>query len=235
MKVLAIIPARKGSKGIPGKNMALLNGKPLIEYTIEAAKGSKLIDRIIISTDDEKLAEYALTQKIEIPFLRPQEIAQDHTPMIDVVLHAIRFLSDTENYTPDALLLLQPTSPFRTNNHIDDAIAKYSSANYESIVSVVELPHNFNPESIYLIENEFLVPFTKKKKESIYNRHFKPKYYARNGPAILITKINFLLSEKAFYSKKNGFYLMSQLTSIDIDTPEDLKVAEAIINIYNLK
>src|SRR3989344_1132419 len=121
-KILAIIPARGGSKGIPGKNIKLLAGKPLIAHSIEAARNSRFINRVIVSTDDEHIANAARKYGAEI-IMRPKELAEDKTPMDPVLQHAVEFL-EKENYIPEAVMLLQPTSPLRTTEHINEAIEK---------------------------------------------------------------------------------------------------------------
>ena len=181
-EILAIIPARGGSKGIPKKNMVLLAGKPLIQYTIDAAKGSKLITRIILTSDDNEIIEYCKKQGIEVPFKRPSDLAKDDTPMIDVIIHAIRYLEEKENYKPDIIILLQPTSPLRTSKHIDEALEKLINSDADSIVSVVEVPHQFNPYSVMKLEDGYLkhfLPYDERKNI----RQLKPKFYARNGAA----------------------------------------------------
>ncbi|MEK7090871.1 MAG: acylneuraminate cytidylyltransferase family protein [Patescibacteria group bacterium] len=121
-KILGIITARGGSKGIPGKNIKLLSGKPLVVYTIEAAKKSASLDRIILTTDDEAIAKVAKQNGCEVPFMRPAELAKDDTPTMPVVQHALKWLAENENYGPDAVMILQPTSPLRQDFHIKEAV-----------------------------------------------------------------------------------------------------------------
>ena len=122
MNILAIIPARGGSKGIPHKNIQNLAGKPLIAYTIIAAKKSKLIDKIVVSTDDKKIAKISEACGIEVPFLRPKNISKDNSSTIEVVKHTLEFLRTNQDYIPDMIIVLQPTSPLRTTRLIDNAI-----------------------------------------------------------------------------------------------------------------
>ena len=135
MKVLAIIPARSGSKGIHLKNIKKLNKKPLVQYTIDVAKKCKMIDRIIVSTDDKKISDICKKLGAEVPFLRPKEISEDLSPMEKVVSHTVNFL-ENESYFPDIIVLLQPTSPFRSHKEIDRAIRIFSKSKATSLVEV---------------------------------------------------------------------------------------------------
>ena len=142
---LGIIPARGASKGIPGKNIINVAEKPLLQYTIEAAQKSKFLNRVLLSTDDKKIAEVGKIFCVEVPFMRPTKLAQDDTPAIDVILHALDWLKQNDSYQPDAVVLLQPTSPLRTEKHIDKAIQLFLDKNADTVVSVVEVPHNYSP------------------------------------------------------------------------------------------
>src|SRR3989338_1201278 len=122
MKILGIIPARGGSKSIPRKNIKPLGGKPLIAWTIDAAEQAAVFDRIILTTDDEKIAAVGKQRGIEVPFLRPKELAEDATPTLPVLQHAVQWLKEHEQYEPDAIMLLQPTAPFRQASHIQEAV-----------------------------------------------------------------------------------------------------------------
>ena len=160
-KVLALIPARGGSKGIPGKNIRLLAGKPLIAHSIEQAKASKYVDRVIISTDDEKITQVAREFGAEVPFMRPAEIAQDLTPDFPAFEHCLDWLKEYEGYEPDIVVHLRPTGPLRTSKQIDDGIellAKYPEA--DSVRSVNEPPKS--PYKMWVIGENFMKPCTEK-------------------------------------------------------------------------
>ena len=148
-EILAIVPARGGSKGIPRKNLRQLAGRSLLSYTAEAALKSKNISRVVLSSDDEEIRELGTKLGLDVPFIRPFEIAQDNTPMIPVLQHALNTLWENESYKPDLIVLLQPTSPLRTNMHVDRAICDFLEAKADSLVSVVQLPHNYNPCLLY--------------------------------------------------------------------------------------
>src|SRR6185312_8054385 len=147
MPVVALIPARGGSKAIPRKNLAPLAGKPLLAYAAEAALAARSVDRVLLSTDDDEIAAAGRTLGLEIPFLRPPEIAGDDTPMLAVIAHLLDHLK-AESAAPEALVLLQPTSPFRTARHIDEAVALFRARRADSVVSVVAMPHQFTPTSL---------------------------------------------------------------------------------------
>ncbi|MGE3549978.1 MAG: 2-C-methyl-D-erythritol 4-phosphate cytidylyltransferase [Geobacter sp.] len=218
--VLAIIPARGGSKGVPRKNIRELAGKPLIAWSIEAAKKSQYIDRIVISTDDQEIAEVATQWGGEVPFFRPAELAQDNTPGIAPVLHML------DNLKPsyDLVVLLQPTSPLRTVEDIDGVIALLDSNNAKSCVSVVT--PNKSPYWMYTIEKDGNVhPVL----EGDYSRRQDlPSVYALNG-AVYAADVAWLHDKKTFLDKQTLAYIMTKERSIDIDYELDFKFVELVM------
>ncbi len=230
MKILAMIPARGGSKGIPGKNIKELHGKPLIAYTCEAALASTKIDRVICSTDSEEIAAVAKSNGVDSPFMRPAEHATDTSPAINGMVHALKKLEEDEGYVPDALLYLQTTSPLRTAKHIDEAISLFEKEDPDSLVSVQDVPHCFNPVSVLKIENGRLQPFLENQGDKILRRQDKPRVYARNGPAILLMRRNQLLERGTLYGPHNVPYLMSAEDSFDIDTMFDWQMVELMMS-----
>lgn len=219
-KILAIIPARGGSKGVSRKNIRELAGKPLIAWTIEEAKKSKYIDQIILSSEDDEIIEVAKKYGCEVPFKRPKELAQDDTPGIDPVLHAIEQCPGYEY-----VVLLQPTSPLRTVADIDGCIEKLLSCNGDFCVSVTE-PEK-SPYWMYTIENDRITPLLAQDK-LIARRQELPKSYALNG-AVYVAEINKLTIEKSFITEKTVAYIMSQEKSFDIDTIIDFKICESLM------
>jgi CMP-N,N'-diacetyllegionaminic acid synthase len=221
MRVLGIIPARGGSKGIPGKNKKDLLGKPLILYTIEAGLASSL-SKIVVSTDDDQIAKLSDKAGVKV-IVRPQKLAKDDTPTLLVLQHVVASMNEEF----DAIMTLQPTSPLRTMQNINDAIHLFE-ANHEadSLVSVVKVPHNFTPGSLMKKVDIWLEYFIKE--DQILRRQDKPILLARNGAAIYITRTihlkNFLLGGKILP------FEMSKLQSIDIDDMEDWILAEAILS-----
>lgn len=228
MNVLSIIPARGGSKGIPKKNIYPLCGKPLIAWTIEAAKGSKYISRTILSSDSSEIIKVAGRYGVEAPFVRPNELAKDDTPALPVIQHTVNWLKVNEDYIPDYIVLLQPTSPLRTSRHIDEALEKLINSDADSIVSVVKAPHQFNPHSIMEMKNGFLKPFLKyDERKNI--RQLKPVFYARNGAAIYAFTYECLMKKNSIYGDKILAYEMSREESIDIDDLLDLTICEMLL------
>lgn len=224
MSIVAVIPARAGSKGIPRKNLVRIVGRPLIAYAIEAAQNAASADRVLISTDDSEIADVARELGAEVPFLRPAELANDAAPMLGVMRHALAWL-ESQGVAVEALVLLQPTSPLRTGRHVEEAIALFRSAPASSVVSVVEVPHRFNPVSVMKLSAQgTLVPFLGDQIIAI-RRQDKPNAYARNGPAVLISHPDTLRSGQ-LYGASCLPYLMSEEDSLDIDTPQDLLLAE---------
>lgn len=217
-KILALIPARGGSKGVPRKNVKILGGKPLIAWTIEAANQSKYIDRVILSSEDEEIIEVAKKWGCDVPFIRPKELAGDNTSSMDVILHA---LEEIRGY--DYLVLLQPTSPFRQTRDIDNCIEKCLENNRNSCVSIVEVSQN--PYWMYnRMDDGKIVPLLKKEKE-VCRRQDLPKVYILNG-AIYVSKIEWLKRTKKLLDNNTIGYEMNFETSLDIDVPLDFRFAE---------
>ncbi len=224
-KFLGIITARGGSKGIPNKNIKKLYGKPLIEFTFDAVKNSKLLDRCIVSTDSDEIINFSKSKKIEVPFRRPAELATDDAKSINVLIHAINYLKNEENYVPDYIITLQPTSPLRTGEDIDNAINIISKDNNaDSLVSVLEIPHNYNPYSAMIFNGKYLEHYIKEKRIMI--RQDKPIFYARNGAAIYITKYDLLINKQKIIGEKCLPYFMPKERSIDIDDYFEWEIAE---------
>ena len=223
--ILGVIPARGGSKGIPSKNLALLAGRPLLAYTADAVKASTRLTRTIVSTDDERIAECAKSLGLEVPFMRPSSLAADDVPMLPVLGHAIDTLK-ADGFAADIVVLLQPTSPLRRGEHIDAAVVWLERTAADSVVSVVEVPHQFNPTSVMRIDEGLLKPFLEG--PTITRRQDKPRLFARNGPAVLAVRAS-VIREGSLYGKTSWPLGMSAEDSLDIDTPWDLSVAECVL------
>ncbi len=219
-KILALIPARGGSKGIKDKNIIFLAGKPLIAYSIEAAKYSKYIDDIIVTTDSEKIAEISKQYGASVPFMRPAELATDTSKTIDAVLHAIRTLETMEKKY-DVLVLLQPTQPLRTDADIDKAIEVYYKNKEDGLVSVS--PVDDSPLLIRAISNDGKL-LNLLSQNSTCRRQDMPEYYKVNG-CIYINKIEEINENTSFNDNKIPF-IMTKEHSIDIDELSDLCIAE---------
>ena len=228
-KVIAIIPARSGSKGIQRKNIRLLAGKPLIAYSIEAALKSKYIDRVVVSTEDEEIAEISKKYGAEV-IERPQELAKDKSPTIDTIYHAFNVL-EKENYSPDVVVLLQPTSPLRTAVDIDNAIKLFLDGKCESVVSVCEMEHP--PYWSLKTEEGYLKPLFDAKYFRIRRQDLE-KAYMPNG-AIFVSTLQILYKYKSFYCEKIIPYVMLAERSVDIDTEMDFLLAELLVKKYGSK
>ena len=223
-KFLAIIPARGGSKGIPNKNIMDICGKPLIAYTIEAGKKSKYIDEIVVSTDSDSIKVVAEKYGAEVPFLRPQELSSDIAKSIDVVLHTIDFYKN-KNMNFDYIVLLQPTSPLRTCEHLDEAIEKLIEANRNSLISVREADEN--PVIMRTIQDGKLREVISFGGTNL-RRQDLPTFYIFNG-ALYINSNDMLVNEKRFIDENTIPYVMDKESSVDIDTMLDARLVEVII------
>ena len=222
-KVLAFIPARAGSKGIKNKNIIDLAGKPLISYTINAAKKSKYIDKVIVSTDGEKIADVAREYGADVPFFRLKELAEDTSNVITAIIYTIKELKKIgEEY--DILVLLQPTSPFRSEQHIDEALEMLINNNLPSLLSVCETDKN--PTLIRTLDKDKMIkPIIE---SDISLRQQMDKYYILNG-AIYINYVKDIKENR--YLKDNEYgYIMDKYHSLDIDEPIDLEIANLYIN-----
>ncbi len=217
MSLLALIPARGGSKGIPRKNVKELCGKPLIAWSIEAAQKSKNIDRLVISTEDEEIADIAQSYGAEVPFLRPAELAKDETPSITIVLHALEQFSEVEQ-----ILLLQPTSPLRTTSDIDEIVKLSREHQAPAAVSVCE--SSKHPYWMFSFgKDRILSPFTGNPIAT--RRQDLPKAYILNG-ALYLAKTDWIQQNRSFFSPETIGYVMPPERSVDIDTLLDWEWVE---------
>lgn len=214
---LAIIPARGGSKGIKRKNIRELDGRPLIAYTIDAAKTSDAVDRVIVSTDDEEIGDVAANAGAEVPFMRPAELARDDTPTEPVLTHALRELDEAF----DQFVLLQPTSPLRTAEHVTEAITKYERSEATSLLSVHQ---SKNYRWQYTEEGATQINFGGNRSR----RQEKQPEFAENG-AIYMTDVDAYLETENLTEGRTELYEMSERSSVDIDVPFDLWLAEQIL------
>lgn len=224
-RILAVVPARGGSKGVLGKNIRPLAGKPLIIYTLEAARDSGIPDRTIVTTDSAEIRDVVMGGGFDCPFLRPPKLAQDDTPLILAVKHALETVeSNGEKYS--AVCLLQPTSPFRTAEHIRTACREFEKRDCDTLVSVVRVPHRFVPKTLMIQKGDYLDHYMR---DSVSDsRHADEILWARNGPAILISDAR-LIRLGSFYGGKVIGFPMDFISSIDIDEEEDWSLAEIIV------
>lgn len=226
-RILGVVPARGGSKGLPRKNVKALLGKPLIVWTIEQAKESKYLDRVIVSTDDEVIADISIKHGASVPFLRPRELATNDAKVIDVLIHAIDSL-ETNGDSYDLTMLLQPTSPLRISEDIDCAIELLFARKAQTIVSVCETEHHpYGANTLPADGNmqNFLKPEVINK-----NRQELPTFYRING-AIYLAYCDYLKTRKTLFGNETYAYVMPRERSIDIDSQIDLEFAEYLLKV----
>jgi CMP-N,N'-diacetyllegionaminic acid synthase len=229
MKNLCIIPARSGSKGVPGKNTKRLNGKKLLEYTYEAAVASKLIDKTILSTDSEIIAESAYPYRVEIPFIRPPHLAKDDTPTLPVIKHAIDFF-DKEGEYFEYIILLQPTCPFRQAGFVDKCIEHFIASGADSLCSVRKVPHEYNPHWTFETDDAGFLKVSTGDESIIPSRQLLPPAFARDG-SVYVFKADNIKKYNSIYGKKIAYLESENLLHINIDTKEDWAKAEMMANI----
>jgi CMP-N,N'-diacetyllegionaminic acid synthase len=227
MKILGVITARGGSKGVKEKNIKLLSGKPLIAYTIECALKSNLCD-VIVSTDNYKIKEISEELGANVPFIRPPDLSSDSASSLDVIVHALKSMEEINSTKYDAVMLLQPTSPFRTSNDINhciDLLNKRDDA--DSVISVVDVGSH-HPARMKYISDDFLIdpPFCEKKENQ--NRQELEPMYIRNG-VIYLTRSS-IIKKRSFKGKNCLAYLMPMSRSLNIDTQFDFDLCDWVIN-----
>jgi CMP-N,N'-diacetyllegionaminic acid synthase len=229
LRIAAVIPARGGSKGIPYKNLADLGGRPLIAWTIAAAKAARGLDRIVVSTDDERIAATAVEYGAEVPFLRPTEFSGDNAPALDVIMHALKELKTPGGEPYDAVAYLQPTSPFRSAAQLTEAIALFARERPDTLVSVTAVPHNMVPASLMHPAGSSAPLALQSPAGQKLRRQEKEKLFARNGPAILIVSAADAQVRSRLYGERVLGFEMDRLSSLDIDDPIDLEMARHLL------
>lgn len=220
---IAIIPARSGSKGIPGKNIFPVSGKPLIQWTIEAALKSTAVDRVIVSTNDEKIRDISIAAGAQAPFLRPAELADDTTHAVYAVLHALDWLQQNEHDgMPTHVIMLLPTAPLRTHEHIDEAMEIHMNNNNRSVIGVMET--SFELRKLRIISNGRLTPLDKSLPLNTQRQENAPIFQI-NG-CIHVSSSESLVRHQTFHTDDAMPYIMPEDVSIDVDTMEDMKKCE---------
>lgn len=227
MTILGIIPARGGSKGLPRKNIRELVGKPMIAWTIERALASVYLDKVIVSTEDAEIAEVAKKYGADVPFMRPADLAGDKTPTIDVIIHAVNFFKE-KGIAFDYVVLLEPTSPLRKENDIDDAIRLLidRQSDADSLVSVGEV-HLEHPSLMKTVSDGYLVPYETTDKK-IYRRQDMPTVYFPYG-VIYISKTGKLIETGTFYQERTIPYFIERWQNYEVDDIYDFICVEAIL------
>jgi CMP-N-acetylneuraminic acid synthetase len=237
LKVLGVITARGGSKGLPGKNLRLLAGKPLIAHTIDTARASRAFDRVILTTDDDGIAEVSRRCGCEVPFIRPADLARDETPHLPVMQHALQWLRDHERYEPDAVMILQPTSPLRRVSDIRESIALLDRSGADSVVSVSEVPTHYNPMRTLRLDGDGVATLFvtgEPVRRRINRRQDMPTAWTMNGAIYLFR--TFVLDrrrdgEPNLYGERTAAHVMPQEFGISIDSLDDWTAAEHILGL----
>jgi len=227
MRVLGIVPARGGSKGIPRKNIRLLCGKPLLQYTAEAALAAHSLARVILSTDDREIADVGEGCGLEVPFMRPAELAQDDTPTLVVVQHVVRLLEEQGDRF-DVICILQPTSPLRTAEQIDDCVALLAESGADSVVTVLPVPAEYNPHWVYFKSEDGTLHITTGERNPIPRRQDLPPAFHREGSVYLVRR-DTLIECNSLYGERTIGYPIDPAASVNIDRPEDLARAERLL------
>ena len=228
MRVLGIITARGGSKGIPGKNLKPLGGRPLLDYTIDAANDTPL-DRLILSTEDPKIADVARRLGCEVPFMRPAELARDETPHLPVIVHAVQWLRDHEQYVPDVVVILQPTSPLRSSADIAAALRMLELSGADSVVSVNAVAAHAHPMRMLKVGADGLATLFvtgQPVRNRINRRQDLPEAFVMNGAVYACRTDVLFAADPSLYGDRVVAYPMPPERSISIDTLEDWEEAE---------
>ncbi len=226
-KNLVIIPARGGSKRIINKNLYNLCGYPLIKYPIDAAKNSKLVDRVIVSTDSRDIAEKAKEIGAEVPFMRPSALAQDNSVVIDAVVHALTYLKENEDYIPDYVVLIQAVNPLVLQEHVDGVLKLAIEKKADSVVSVVEVDTVAHPFNIREITSNGLLKFWKEKEHYDYMGKHRPQFYSLGN--LIVTNYRTIMEKKKLEGDLNYPFKIDRISGLDIDTMEDMKLVEAVL------
>ena len=230
ISVLGVITARGGSRGIPRKNIMDLLGKPLIAYTIDAAKKSQLLTSCLVSTDDEEIGAVCKKLGADVPFMRPKELAEDASASVDVLIHALEWVKEHRNETFDYAMILQPTSPLRTAEDIDSAISIAAQTGADSVMSMVELI-DFSVPKLKRIEGDKILPlFENEGKQSAHRTEGDPVY--KRNTAIYLTKTEFL-KKRDLFGIDSRAYIMPRDRSVDINDAVDWYIAAALLKTRN--
>ena len=227
MRVLGLIPARGGSKGVPRKNICMVAGKPLLQYTAEAALGAQRLDRVVLSTDDKEIADVGRRCGVDVPFVRPAALAQDTTLMLPVVQHAIRMLDAAGDHF-DAVCLLQPTNPLRRACDIDDAVAMLERTHADSVISFVEVSDSHPARMTYLTTDGRVIapPFAETVEGQ--RRQDLPRVYLREG-SIYLTRTPVIMERNSLRGDHCQAIVVSKERACNIDSTFDLFIAEQLL------
>lgn len=223
MRVLGVVPARAGSKGVPGKNTRLLGGRPLLAYTADAALVAARLDRVVLTTDDEAIAEVGSRSGLDVPFLRPPELAADDTPMIAVLQHAVESLPEAY----DAVCLLQPTTPFRPVGLIDRCIDLLDESGADAVVTMLRVPAEHNPHWVYLREPDGALRLSTGARSPVARRQDLPPAFHRDGSVYVMRAEGIVAGDP--YGTHLEAVVLDPAASVNIDDLDDWARAEALL------
>ena len=230
MRVLGIIPARGGSNGIPRKNIRLLAGRPLLAYTAEAARKARRLTKVVLSTEDAEIAEVGRQCGLDVPFMRPPELASDDTPTLPVVQHALRALQERgENF--DAVCLLQPTNPLRGPDLIDGCIALLEESDADSVITVLPVPPEHNPHWVYFRDKHGHLRISTGEKNPIPRRQDLPPAFHREG-SVYVTRCQVVIGENNLYGEKVMGFPVEHAASVNLDSLADWVRAEEALLVH---
>jgi CMP-N-acetylneuraminic acid synthetase len=228
MKVLGIVPARGGSKGIPRKNLVPLVGKPLLAYTAQAALAARRLSRVILSTDDEEIAKIGQQWGLQVPFLRPPELAKDDTPTLPVLQHAVGWLEENEKDFFQCVCILQPTHPLRRAEDIDGCIELMEHQHADTVITILPVPHHYNPHWVYFQDGRGTLHLSTGETNPIPRRQDLPPAFHREG-SVYVSRRDCVMTQENYYGSRLLGYPIDPARSANIDTPEDLARAERLL------
>jgi CMP-N-acetylneuraminic acid synthetase len=227
MRVLGLVPARGGSRGVPRKNARLLAGKPLLQYTADAALAARLLTRVVLSTDDAEIAEIGRRCGLDVPFLRPAELARDETPMVPVVRHALEAVEATDG-AYDAVCLLQPTAPLRGSEEIDACIELLERAGADTVITVRRVPEEYNPHWVYFADESGALHLSTGEAAPIARRQELPPAFHRDG-AVYVARRAVVMERGSLFGDRVLGYEADREHTVNIDGPADWRRAEQLV------
>jgi CMP-N-acetylneuraminic acid synthetase len=229
LRILGLVPARGGSKGVPRKNLRLLNGRPLLQYTADAARRARSLSRIVLSTDDLEIADIGRRCGLEVPFLRPEALAQDSTPTLPVIQHALAYLEAAGDRF-DAVCILQPTTPLRRPDDIDRCIQLLEETGADAVVTVLPVPPEHNPHWVYFRREDGRLELSTGEKAPISRRQDLPPAYRREG-SVYVTRRDPIMERGTLFGDRLMGCVLDPADCIDINTPDEWERAERMVQV----
>lgn len=227
MRVVGLVPARGGSKGVPRKNARPIEGRPLLAWTADAALAAARLERVVLSTDDDEIAAIGRDAGLDVPFRRPAELATDTTPMIDVVLHAMSWLED-HGAAFDAICLLQPTNPLRTADDIDQAVTLMEDTGADTVLATLAIPADHHPDWAFVTDEGGDLHLATGGTEPISRRQDLRPAYHREG-SLYLARWSVVRDRRSLYGTRIRAFAIDPARSVNIDTPQDWDRAERLL------